>query len=279
MNGSWGATMCHYCNAPEIEVQQPGPAGRPKRRRMSIPSKVQSWLYDCRLNVGFDDRKVKGNIRSWIHSYLLIYIMVYILIVNICACFHLLFFVLLSKCQADIFQIRKLTRTKDVRKNKHILSVQETEQAEQSGHLSLLTAPKHAKTRMIEMILEQMWNKISNNFLANMTYSANTGNEESWLKWSRYFHRICWNFLPSAKVNDCWKPMDSVRRLGNIVKATILVKESRFMTMVYFASHHSSKEYFVAFCFWGCFLICVDLTGGGSLVPLVLDRLCSPRLE
>lgn len=75
-----------------------------------------------------------------------------------------------------------------------------------------------------------------------MTYSASTGNDESWLKWSRYFHRICWNFLPSAKVNDCWKPMDSVRRLGNIIKATILVKESRYMTMVYFASHHWSKE-------------------------------------
>ena len=61
MDGSWGVIKA---TTPEIEVQQPGPAGRPKRRRMSIPSKVQSWLYDSRLNVGCDDRKMKGNIRS-----------------------------------------------------------------------------------------------------------------------------------------------------------------------------------------------------------------------
>ena len=73
----------------------------------------------------------------------MIYTLWYIYIfVNMCVFPSSVFFVLLSKCQANIFQIRKLTRTKDVRKNKHILSVQETEQAEQSGHLSLLTAPR-----------------------------------------------------------------------------------------------------------------------------------------
>ncbi len=94
------------------------------------------------------------------------------------------------------------------------------------------------KTRMIEMIEDQMWNKISNNFLANMTYSAMTGNDESWLKWSRYsFHRICWNFHCFCKGQ-------------RLLKANGFSSETWEYGLTMF-SHHSGERISMILC---CFL-------------------------
>lgn len=157
-----------------------------------------------------------------------------------------------------------LERRMSEKKTPH-LSVQETEQAEQSGHLSLLTAPwrpewlKWSKNKCDLSrhdwkwrILVEMEQIFPQNLLEfSLFLQRSTTVESQWIQFG--------DLGISLKPPFWWK------------KATILVKEFQWF---YFASYHSSKKCVVVFCFWGRFPICVALTGGGSLVPLVLDRLC-----